>query len=373
MKILVLNGSPRGRRGNTEILAQAFLEGAREAGAQAETVYLSEKTVQHCNGCFTCWVKTPGVCVHQDDMAEVLQQMLQADVLVYASPLYIYTVTGLMKDCLDRSLPLAQPFIDVEDGLCIHPPRYGDIGNKSVVLISNSGFPEQGHFSGLKETFRRCYRSETKQLAGMICCAGGVMLEDAKMREAFTWYLDAVRQAGREVVTQRKLTAETQATLERPLIEDQVMYANMANAHWRSLGLSRITPDTARVPVATPAPTATPLAPPAGMESMADLISGMALIFNAEAAGDLCAVLQFVVPDETPGQYYLNIAQGQCTAYAGTHPAPTATITTPAHVWLDIARGKLNGAAAFMTGKYKVTGDMLILMQFEKLFPVPKG
>ena len=91
MKILAVNGSPRGPRGNTDCVLQPFLEGAREAGAETETVYLKDKQINTCLGCFTCWTKTPGVCVHKDDMPELLDKLREADIVVHATPLYVFT------------------------------------------------------------------------------------------------------------------------------------------------------------------------------------------------------------------------------------------------------------------------------------------
>jgi len=116
---------------------QAFLEGAREAGAShTEIVYLKGKNIKHCIGCFTCWSPTPGVCVHHDDMPELLLKVRQADVIVLATPLYFYMISGLMKDFLDRTLPLGQPFMEVKGDVCRHPPRYAS-SLKHLVLISN--------------------------------------------------------------------------------------------------------------------------------------------------------------------------------------------------------------------------------------------
>ncbi len=106
MRVVAINGSPRGRDGNTERILEPFLEGTRDAGAEVETIYLKDKKINHCLGCFSCWVKTPGVCVHHDDMPEILEKVIAADMLVYATPLYCYSVTGMMKDFLDRNIPL---------------------------------------------------------------------------------------------------------------------------------------------------------------------------------------------------------------------------------------------------------------------------
>ena len=94
MKILAINGSPRGESGNTEVILKPFLKGCEEAGAEIETIYLKDKDIKHCSGCFTCWTKTPGKCIHKDDMEELLHKISQADIMVYATPLYYYTVTG---------------------------------------------------------------------------------------------------------------------------------------------------------------------------------------------------------------------------------------------------------------------------------------
>ena len=111
-----------------------------------------------------------------------------------------------------------------------------------------------------------------------------------------------------------------------------------------------------------------PLPPPTGQDSMRNLVSGMAFAFNPQAAGDLKTVIQFKVSGQEPGTYYLDIEDGKCTAYDGAHPAPALTIDTPSEVWMAISRKELNGAAAMMSGKYSVRGDITLLMRFGKLF-----
>ncbi|HEY3297582.1 MAG TPA: flavodoxin family protein [Armatimonadota bacterium] len=232
MNILAINGSPRGSAGNTEILMRAFLEGAAQPDDTVETVYLKEKRIEHCTGCFTCWFKTPGLCIHNDDMPELLQKLRHAEIIVFGSPLYIYNFTGLMKDFADRLITLAQPFIEIKDGICTHPSRYPDFKPKAGVLISNSGFPEQSHFSGMKEVFRQSFGG-----GNTICCAGGVLLSMPGMGDSLNWYLDAVRKAGSEVALEGVIRPDTLAILEKPLVEDAVAYAEKANEHWREMGL----------------------------------------------------------------------------------------------------------------------------------------
>ena len=371
MKVLAINGSPRGAKGNTEQILQPFLEGTREAGAETEVIYLKGKTIKHCLGCFSCWVKTPGVCVHQDDMPEILEKLREAEVVVYATPLYVFDMSGLMKNVMDRMLPMTQPYIIKRGDHYIHPPRYAPAGDGpcKVVLISNSGYPERHHFSGLEEIFRCWTHTPDDELAGTICCAGGALYESEAMRESQSWYLDAARQAGREVIEQGHISPETRETLDRPLIEDFDAYVGIINAYWQSQGIEIYDPTEGESKEAEQAPqAAVPLPPPQSMDSMRDLLSGMAFSFDPKAAGDLKAAIQFDVTDEDPGQYYLDIAEGRCTAYAGQHPSPTMTLTTPSTVWMAISRGEMTGAGALMSGKYSVKGDLSLLMRMGKLF-----
>lgn len=371
MKILAINGSPRGKKSNTDRILQPFLEGAREAGAETETVYLKDKKINYCIGCFTCWTKTPGVCVHKnDDMPALLKKLIEADVVVYATPLYVFTVTAQMKAFMDRHIPILQPFIIERDGQYIHPPRYESRHSKTV-LISNCGFPERHHFSGLEETFR-CFTSDPdSELAGVILCAGGELLKEPALQENVQWYIKAARQAGREVVEQGRIAPETQETLDRPLVKDPAVYSRMANAYWNSVvvrpegesgpeedepGILRQAQDDARMP------------PPTSRDTMRDMITGMAMVFNPDEAGDLQAVIQFDVSGDEPGQYYLRIAEGTCAAFEGVHPEPTLAIHTPSEVWLRISQGKLDGTTAMMEGLYSVEGNLGLLIRFDKLF-----
>ena len=102
-KVLIISSSPR-KGGNSETLAAAFAKGAREAGHQVETVYLREKQVGFCKGCLAC-LKL-GHCVIQDDAVEIVARMHDANVLVFATPVYYYCVSGQLKTMLDRANPL---------------------------------------------------------------------------------------------------------------------------------------------------------------------------------------------------------------------------------------------------------------------------
>ena len=101
--ILMISSSLR-RNSNSEALADAFMKGAEEAGHHVQKVSLRDRSIGFCKGCFAC-LKT-GRCVIQDDAVEIVQQMHDADVLVFATPIYYYEMAGQMKTMLDRANPL---------------------------------------------------------------------------------------------------------------------------------------------------------------------------------------------------------------------------------------------------------------------------
>lgn len=102
-KVLVISSSPR-KGGNSETLAASFVKGAVEAGHSVETVYLREKTFDFCKGCMACMATHR--CVIADDAVEIAAKMHDADVLVFATPVYYYSVSGQLKTMLDRANPL---------------------------------------------------------------------------------------------------------------------------------------------------------------------------------------------------------------------------------------------------------------------------
>ena len=102
-RILVISTSPR-KDGNSALLAEEFAGGARDAGHQVEVISLRDKTIGFCRGCLSC-VKTRR-CVQQDDAADIVARMKQADVIAFATPVYYFEMSGQMKTLLDRSNPL---------------------------------------------------------------------------------------------------------------------------------------------------------------------------------------------------------------------------------------------------------------------------
>jgi len=101
-KVLVLSGSPR-KGGNSDLLCDEFCRGAQEVGHSVEKIRVAEKKIAPCSACYYCR-QSGGVCAHKDDMAEILQKLIDADVLALASPVYFYSIDAQLKAVIDRTV-----------------------------------------------------------------------------------------------------------------------------------------------------------------------------------------------------------------------------------------------------------------------------
>lgn len=101
MKVLAISSSPR-KGGNSDVLCDEFLKGAAENGHEVQKIRLAEKKIAPCLACYGC--TDSHVCVRRDDMAEVLEALKAADVIVLASPVYFYSICAQMKTIIDRCL-----------------------------------------------------------------------------------------------------------------------------------------------------------------------------------------------------------------------------------------------------------------------------
>lgn len=101
-KVLILSGSPR-KGGNSDLLCREFARGAQESGCDVEILRVAAKKIAPCSACYYCRTHS-GECVHKNDMADVLQKMIDADVLVLASPVYFYSINAQLKAVIDRTV-----------------------------------------------------------------------------------------------------------------------------------------------------------------------------------------------------------------------------------------------------------------------------
>lgn len=143
-KVLILSGSPR-KGGNSDVLCDEFMRGALEAGHQVEKIRVQEKKVAPCMACYAC--RNTGVCAIRDDMAEIMQKMIDCDVMVLASPVYFYSIDAQLKAVIDRSVA-----------------RWTEVKNKEMYYIMTAA--DTGRES--METTLACFRGYADCVEGAV-------------------------------------------------------------------------------------------------------------------------------------------------------------------------------------------------------------
>lgn len=132
--VLIISASPR-RGGNSDLLCDRFMQGALESGHSVEKVFLKDRKINYCTGCGYC--NTHPVCSQKDDMGEMIEKMLAADVIVFATPVYFYSMNGQMKTFIDRTTP-----------------RYADMKNKQFYFILTAADTDESNLHRTMEAFR---------------------------------------------------------------------------------------------------------------------------------------------------------------------------------------------------------------------------
>ena len=175
--ILILSGSPR-KKGNSDLLCDEFMHGAKDSGNQVEKIFLGSKKIGYCKGCYYC-EKTGGTCAIKDDMAEILKKIQNADVIVMASPVYFYSIDAQMKALIDR---------------CV--AQWTEIKNKEFYYIMTAAEDSESVMDCTLECFRgfaKCLEGSSEK--GVICAKGFYKAGEVKDSE----YMAAAYNMGKNV------------------------------------------------------------------------------------------------------------------------------------------------------------------------------
>lgn len=166
-KVLIISSSPR-KNGNSDILCDRFAEGAVDSGNKVEKIFLASKNIGYCKGCGVCDMAHK--CVQSDDMAEILEKMVEADVIVLATPVYFYTMCGQMKTFIDRTVP-----------------RYTEISDKDFYFIIAAADTDKSSLDRTLEAFRGFTEDclENSREAGIIYGVGAWQVGEIKDTPAY--------------------------------------------------------------------------------------------------------------------------------------------------------------------------------------------
>lgn len=339
MKVLVINGSPKGERSNTLKITKAFLEGLNKNGENTiEIIDLSKANIRHCTGCFACWTKTPGQCLLDDDMKLLLPKFVEADLIVWSFPLHSYSMPSKLKAFVDRTLPLKLPFMaERADGGGKHDLRY-DISDKKCVLISSSGFySKKNNYEALLKQFRIMYGIGFTS----IICNEGELLGVENLKKRVNQYLDYVKQAGVEYGQDGKFSKEIKEKLSE-LLYPVEKFSELADASWLISGDAK------------------------NGDRTNNFMRQMVAVYNpASYKNDVVIEMHFTDEGKT---YQLCLGKERCTLITDNFLKYDTRIETSFELWLKISDGTIDGAQAMMDKKYKVIGDMRNMMNMGEYF-----
>ncbi len=166
MKITILNGSPR--KENTAAMAEAFAEGAREAGHEVDILHVGKMKINGCLGCEFCHTKGEGKCVQKDDMEKVMPAYLESDMIVFATPVYYFDMTAQLSAAIQRVY-------------CIGKPAKA---TKAALLVS-SGSPNTGE--GAIVSYRNMLAYMGIEDAGVCALSGEENKAEEKLAQIREW------------------------------------------------------------------------------------------------------------------------------------------------------------------------------------------
>ena len=162
MKIAVLNGSPK--VGNTAAMVNAFAEGAKEAGHEVEILHVGKMKIGGCLACEYCHTKGEGKCVQKDDMEKVMPAYKDADMIVFASPIYYFDVTAQLSAAIQRVYAIGKP-----------------VKASRAALLLSSASPSP--YDGAIATYKSILAFTGIEDAGIITAAGGENGSEEKMAQ----------------------------------------------------------------------------------------------------------------------------------------------------------------------------------------------
>ncbi len=380
-KVVAVNGSPHAGIGNTSMTLEMLRGPLAEEGFELDVIYLAEYRIDYCVGCALCLEK--GKCWRQDDHARLAAQLLDAEAVILASPVYIMHVTAQMKTFLDRSLGLG------------HRPR--PTWKPGIAVSVSAGMGESAVADYLADVLRAFGAFSVGTLTAIAIGPGEFLGKEAVQARAE----DLARDLARAIREKRHYPATDRDLLFYQfignLVQEHKDFMKGDYKHWQELGLfdgfetyvqqqftrpsydpegrsaglrDMIAKEKQKDRRADPEreSQASSASGPHTAKSCRELLQMMPLGFKSEAAGDLRAVYQFDVSDGEDFTAHLRITNGKCTYHDGPAEKPDLTIMTPANVWLAIAKGELSGQQAFMTGRYKVEGNFSLLLRLRQLF-----
>lgn len=205
-------------------VTRAFLDGMNNAQQNdVEIVHVIDKHIEYCTGCFAC-MKNGGRCIHNDDMRNLLEKMLQADLLVFSFPLYCYGMPAPLKALIDRILPLSSMAMQKVGDRYVHVGQ-ADFYHLKYLMICGCGFPNSKHnFEGAVAQFQLCFPNNRT----IITIPETPMFNVPEANQVTQPRLDLVKSAGEQYAKVGAIDDDLLTAVCSPMIPEEI-YANIVN------------------------------------------------------------------------------------------------------------------------------------------------
>jgi multimeric flavodoxin WrbA len=213
MKVLVLNGSPRGARSITGRLLESLARGFTSGGAEIAEFHVANLKIAPCTACLSCMHKHPGQCAAKDDMEGIYEQMKVSDLLVVGTPVYVDNMSAQMKTVMDRCICSLEPFLVRDEAGRVRHSYWWRMPAK-FLLVSTSGFPEEETFLPLIATFRAQAANFGSRSIGEVCIPGSIALQIEPSK--LTGHLSLLQELGLHLAKTGEIARETLENLNVP-------------------------------------------------------------------------------------------------------------------------------------------------------------
>ncbi len=222
IRAIAINGSPSAEKGFTAMIMLPFIEGMKDAGAGVVTFYTKRLKIKPCTGEMHCWYKKPGECYIKDDMQKVYPAARDADILVFSTPVYI-PLPGEMQNVMNRLSPLVIPRLQTREGRTRAQLR-DDVKIRKVVIVATGAWWEKENLDTVVRIAREFAADASVEFAGAVLRPHAfVMKQQGKLTKDGTMILDAVRNAGYQLIKEGGIQKETLDLIARPLISREAL------------------------------------------------------------------------------------------------------------------------------------------------------
>lgn len=224
MKIIVFNGSPKKNHSDTIKITNAFVEGLKSnTQCEVKTINVNEKTINFCQGCFTC-KRNGGTCIFNDDMRDILEEILKSDVLIFSFGLYSYGMPAALKNLIDRTMPLSSMAMRKVEDRYEHVEQ-ADFSKLHYVMICGCGFPNsRNNFEAMVTQFKLLFPNNHT----IITIPESPMFSAPEAEVVTKPRLELVKEAGKQYAKDFSIDSSLLEEIGSPMIPDEV-YAKICN------------------------------------------------------------------------------------------------------------------------------------------------